>query len=741
MKKSIISLLLIILLFYSISNISITPSQDLFKENIVPLTSNSFTKNSIISEPILIYNDGELVNHNFPGNGTFEDPFRIENLIIDAWQYGILISGVEHYFVIQNCQIYYAWLVGISIQNTFSGYGNITSNEVFGYDELSDGISLQNCQGITVKDNTLTDHSDGIKIKTSSNCSIVNNRCNNNKNAGIHVETDSSDCFIENNLIQNNDEYGLLFDQSGGSFVYNNTLQDNSLIINENSLEGYLNYELQGNIFNNRKIIYLKNLNNLVFNDTSCRNLFLINCSKIFISNLDIRDNLMGIFSYNSNNCTFQNNLFRYNTISGLKLINSNYTNIVSNTFSSNHRCFSLTNSYYILIKENSFNWQGIYLEEIDSTIIETITIENNTIDGSKLSYFYNENNLSLNESEYGQLIFYNCSDVTVSNQIMQHKENTISVIESKNFVIKNCIIDFSEGGVTLSNSQNITVKDCKLNSNNYGISVIECSMVSIGNITVLDNLNFGIEIRKSNETTISYCNVYSCGNGLSLESDTDVSFSNSKIVDCRYNNLFLNDISNCYLNYLDINNSDYGIYVASSNLFYIAYCSIQNAFYDGISIHDSDCINVMWSNISLNSYGIKSKSSSYGIYKSNAFFRNKFYGISFDTTSDHNVIYQNVFKDNRLVNETNLLSQAWDDGYNNTFYDVKTYVGNWWSNIKKSTYNIAGSSGSVDVFPLNPFIITQSNNHSDESSFSLIGGFFLLLLLAYSLKKKRENH
>lgn len=738
-----ISFLVTIILSLILSDILIISDQELIEKNSDSFTSETFINKLVSSGPILIYNDGELVARNFPGNGTFEDPFRIENFSIIPRQYGILISGVEHYFIIQNCLIGSPWLVGISIQNTFSGYGNISNNGVYGYDEPSDGICLQNCQGITVTSNTFSKNYNGIRIKNSSNCSIINNKCLNNRNAGILAEADSSDCFYENNLVQKNVKFGILFSQSGGSFVYNNILLDNSLIINENTLEGYLKYEILGNTFNSKNITYLKNLNNFVFNDTSCRNLFLINCTQVFIENLVIKDNSIGIFSYESSNCTYQNNLFSYNTLNGLKLINSNFTVILSNTFSSNYRSFSLTNSYYILLKENNFNWQGIYFEEIDSTIIETITVENNKIDGSNLSYFYKEHNLSLNEPEYGQLIFYNCSNVTISDQIIQHKENVISIIESMNFIIKNCTIDYSDFGMIMDRSQNITIHDCKLRSNYYGILASDCSIININNITFF-GLVSALDIRNSNDTKISFCNIGSCGYGLYLEQNSNIYISNSVLADCRDYSLYLCDISNCYLTYLDINNSDNGIYMKTTNLCYISNCDIKNIYSDGIYIFESNRVNVMWSNISLNSYGIKVKNSSYGIYKYNSFFQNRLYGISFDVNSNHNLIYHNVFKDNRLDDETGLLSQAWDDGYNNTFYDTETYEGNWWSNIRGSTYIIAGSSSSIDVFPLNPFIITPSNNQTEKTSFSLILFLILIIplrLIFYSNDKRRKNN
>ncbi|MHA1200079.1 MAG: right-handed parallel beta-helix repeat-containing protein [Candidatus Heimdallarchaeaceae archaeon] len=741
MRRPIIPLFIILLLSLSLSYSSMISQQETLEKQSISSTSDTFVKKLISSDPILIYNDGQLVAYGLPGNGTKEDPYRIENLsIFNTRHYGILISGAKHYFVIQNCGVVGAWSVGISIQNTFSGYGNISNNAVEGYETQGDGINLQNCKGITVSGNTVTENVNGISIKDSSNCSIVNNRCNRNLNAGIHVEADSSDCFFENNRIQSNNEFGLLFSQSGGSLVYNNTLLDNSLVINENTLDAYLNYEIIGNTFDGKKIEYLKNLNNIVFNDTSCRNLFLINCTKILVEDLNIRDNSIGVFSYESNNCTYQNNLIRYNTEIGLNLINSNFTNIISNTFSSNSRGFVFSNSYHILVLNNSFNWEGIHFQEIERDILDTMILENNTIDGLKLGFFYKEQFITISESEYGQLVLVNCSNIAISNLTLEHLENTITVVDSIGLVIENCSIKFSEGGITIDSSQNVIIQDCNLKYNNYGIQIFECSKTAISNVTFLENLAFGIDVRGSNETTISSCNIYSSRTGLYLKSNADISISNSVVANCRDYNLILNDIRNCYLTHLDINNSEYGIFIKESNLCYIAYSNVTYATFDGIYMLDSNRINVMWSNISLNTYGINSKGSSYGVYKYNTFFQNRLHAISFYVNSAHNVIHHNVFNDNRVTDETGRLSQAWDDGYNNTFYDVSTYVGNWWSNIKGSTYYIAGSAGSVDVFPLNPFIITHINTHTEESSSAEIVILVTFVPVIFTIIQRRKR-
>ncbi len=78
---------------------------------------------------IVIYSDADFVSLGLPGNGSKEDPYRIENYLIqDSYGYGIYISGVSDYFVIQNCVIRNSLNDGILIQKANNGTGNVSNN-------------------------------------------------------------------------------------------------------------------------------------------------------------------------------------------------------------------------------------------------------------------------------------------------------------------------------------------------------------------------------------------------------------------------------------------------------------------------------------------------------------------------------------------------------------------------------------------------------------------------------------
>ena len=125
-----------------------------------------------------------------------------------------------------------------------------------------------------------------------------------------------------------------------------------------------------------------------------------------------------------------------------------------------------------------------------------------------------------------------------------------------------------------------------------------------------------------------------------------------------------------------------------------------------------------------------------------NTFERNEKFGVSFNFHSQHNVIHHNYFIDNNYDASASSISQASDNGFNNTWFDINTFEGNWWSE-EVDNYRIAGTAGSTDPFPLNapPDNVTEPipTDENDFSSFSIIAislGFLSFICIIIKRRK-----
>ena len=135
---------------------------------------------SVSHDPITIDSDADFVN-GFPGIGTQEDPYRIENyeIIYSATSStrGISIVSTTKYFVVQNCRIEETAATltstAVYVYDVAEGTANITGNTI---ERVRYGISISSSPSSFVAKNTVASGgSVGILIDSSDNSRILNN--------------------------------------------------------------------------------------------------------------------------------------------------------------------------------------------------------------------------------------------------------------------------------------------------------------------------------------------------------------------------------------------------------------------------------------------------------------------------------------------------------------------------------------------------------------------------------------
>ena len=111
-------------------------------------------------------------------------------------------------------------------------------------------------------------------------------------------------------------------------------------------------------------------------------------------------------------------------------------------------------------------------------------------------------------------------------------------------------------------------------------------------------------------------------------------------------------------------------------------------------------------------------------------------YGIFIAETSDNNIIHHNTFIDNKIGDA----SQAYDDGFNNTWYDVTTNEGNWWSDwFGTPEYSIDGSATSTDPYPLGEPAVSEYASGINILILIIILGLVIIPLFP-KIKKELKN-
>ena len=203
-------------------------------------------------EPITIINDENFTDYGFPGLGTEEDPYIIENYeIMTEEEYGIFINYISKFFIIRNCNIS-AFFIGICIYNIYYSEGtsmiinNICTNKWGngrGIYVANSKVAISNntCTGgrfagielfgspdSIVTDNTCTDNHDaGISISYSDRVNVTNNFCTNNEWSGINFN-DGSEGIITENRCTNNGGDGMWVSHTSEVNITNNICTNNS---------------------------------------------------------------------------------------------------------------------------------------------------------------------------------------------------------------------------------------------------------------------------------------------------------------------------------------------------------------------------------------------------------------------------------------------------------------------------------------------------------------------------------
>lgn len=195
-----------------------TPDQERLSTNLTrSIHSQSLVENQYIDhDPISIDGNDDFASLGFPGSGTNDDPYTISGYSIT--------SSTTPLINIQNTDVYF----------------EISNNQLSGISQSTTGISLQDVNYGTIRNNTVHYCTDGIYLESTGFITIFNNRIDANLGAGIWLYSSSHTNLLSSNVLFNNGANGIEFGGSGNNdnTIVNNTVQNNTqygILISSNS--------------------------------------------------------------------------------------------------------------------------------------------------------------------------------------------------------------------------------------------------------------------------------------------------------------------------------------------------------------------------------------------------------------------------------------------------------------------------------------------------------------------------
>jgi len=337
------------------------------------------------------------------GNGTYSDPYIIEDLEIDGEGSGnsILIENSNVYFKIVNCTLYNAeWgsEAGIGLLNVNNSQliGNNCSYSQLGI-VFGDGWGGGSCYNNTLSGNIVNNNRGGILLSDSFNNTVSGNTANNNTWCGIYIlacnytvisgntmndnnmnglHLAGNNSIISGNIMNDNNMHGMWI-----AYSYNNTFLRNT--VNNNNWSGIClfdsNYNtISGNILNNNEqgITLSGSYNNISGNTANNNNddgIGITGNNNIISRNTANNNNDYGIGLHYSNNNTITGNTANNNEY-GIFLYISSYNTISGNSLIGNDECIFEAGCQGNIFKDNDCTLTPS-LNYLPSILIISITI------------------------------------------------------------------------------------------------------------------------------------------------------------------------------------------------------------------------------------------------------------------------------------------------------------------------------------------------------------------------------
>ena len=373
-----------------------------------------YIDNSLVSDINVITWAEAASYHWCSGSGTQNDPYLIENVIINGFNLSNCFSIIDSsvYFEIHNCTFFNS-----SHENNDAGiFLSSVSNGIIRNNNLSlnnwAGINAQYCENLAfignnasknkeyglffwecdimeVINNTLSNNTvngirdwsggafwnifnntiknngeDGIYLTLIENSSIIENSIIYNGKNGLRLDSSSKNNTILNNMIFNNQQNGIQLDK-----CINTDIECNYISENDQSglyLDSCENINIIGNNISANQHEGIKLLNcsnseimNNIANFNNQNGFYLENCSNLLITLSDFEFNdLNGVYLYNSNNCRIIDNLnsFINNSFCAIFLNYSHHNTITGNSIHNSSIGIYLNRSNYNLIYNNEFS-------------------------------------------------------------------------------------------------------------------------------------------------------------------------------------------------------------------------------------------------------------------------------------------------------------------------------------------------------------------------------------------------
>ncbi len=490
------------------------------------------------------------------------------------------------------------------------------------------GISISNVNAHILINDCLfipsIDYDTGIRLNNSANCQI-NNSVFINLYTGISIRY-SNYSNISNSLFISNDNDVVVFNViSCNIFDSTFTSSDASIILFSSSSCHFSNNEF----FNVSSIML-----SLYLNNSTIENSRSIGAT-------------YGISLYTSDNVVINNITTIGTELSSIQIYLSTNSTITN--------CFLDTG--VSIMGSSVFHW------DIDFNEVY--------ISSKPLLYCFNDNNLVINATQWGQIIIANSQNIVLNSGNMYGTTKPVQIafsnqIEVSNVQFENALVS----GVYIEFSESSSIQQCTFWNCQNGIEIYESRAITIVN-NYFDNSTNALDLSSSNSLEVSHNEIMNSYYGIH---GLDLTYSKIANNILRGGHYGIYGVFNNYCDYISNRISSF----SEAGVFF--------GFTSNDFLSDNKIIENMGDGIRCNTTGKMT-------IKSNEFIMNQGYGLVLNDGDMHQ-IHGNIFDSNALGNAySTAVNAQWDNGVD---------MGNHWSDYNGTgVYHIPGNGENVDRYPL----------------------------------------
>jgi len=217
-------------------------------------TPNTVTNARIESDSLDIHSDTDFITLGFPGSGTKEDPYLIENYDIsssDINNEGLHIKDTTKYFVIKGCSMTTSFY-GLLVENVAPGTCQILDSRF--YANKHDGIGVKESTGVIISNNVFETsvYATGLVIDNCTDVVFSNNIVQNNPKTGLAIYGVTS-MIVSGNVFKNNLERGVTLGCVSDIAIYDNLFDYNRYYGVEFTTNCYTSTVYHNNFINNSR--------------------------------------------------------------------------------------------------------------------------------------------------------------------------------------------------------------------------------------------------------------------------------------------------------------------------------------------------------------------------------------------------------------------------------------------------------------------------------------------------------